>query len=238
MIAKALKNYLKRNNFDKIETKALFFDMDGVLFDSMPYHAIAWVEAMQEHGIPFTKKDAYMNEGQKGIDTITNAMKRAKNRQPTEKEQKIIYQRKGEIFSTLGEPDKIPYALNMVEMIVNTGLQLYVVTGSGHQKLLKKLLDTFPMIKPDNVISAKDVQKGKPHPDPYLKALERSGLLPSQAIVIENAPLGVQSASEAKLFTIAVNTGPLSDTVLLDYGADIVYKDMKSLYYNWNNLNV
>ena len=59
--------------------------------------------------------------------------------------------------------------------------------------------------------------------------LEKAGnLKPNQAIVLENAPLGVESAHRANIFTIAVNTGPLPDSVLMDAGADMLMDSMEA----------
>ena len=57
------------------------------------------------------------------------------------------------------------------------------------------------------MVTAFDVKHGKPHPEPYLMALEKGGFNVNEAIVIENAPLGVQAGIAAGIFTIAVNTG-------------------------------
>ena len=72
------------------------------------------------------------------------------------------------------------------------------------------------------MVTAFDVKHGKPHPEPYLMGLAKAGVSASEAVVIENAPLGVQAAHAAGIYTMAVNTGPLSPKVLLDAGADIV----------------
>ncbi|MFA5464020.1 MAG: beta-phosphoglucomutase, partial [Dysgonamonadaceae bacterium] len=59
---------------------------------------------------------------------------------------------------------------------------------------------------------------------------EKAGnLKPNQAVVIENAPLGVESAHKANIFTIAVNTGPMPDQILLDAGADLLMDSLDSL---------
>ena len=50
--------------------KCVLFDMDGVLYNSMPNHAVAWVRAMKEFGIHFTPEDSYATEGARGVDTI------------------------------------------------------------------------------------------------------------------------------------------------------------------------
>ena len=53
--------------------KAVFFDQDGVLFNSMPYHAKSWEWAMNKHGLPFTKNQTYRNEGRTGASVIQEA---------------------------------------------------------------------------------------------------------------------------------------------------------------------
>ena len=75
-----------------------------------------------------------------------------------------------------------------------------------------------------------DVKRGKPAPDPYLMGLQKAGdLQPNEAIVVENAPLGVRSGHAARIFTIAVNTGPLPNEVLLAAGANILFPTMPAL---------
>ena len=59
-----------------------------------------------------------------------------------------------------------------------------------------------------------------------------SPLLPEEAVVVENAPLGIQAGKAAGIYTIAVNTGPLADQVLTDAGADRVYPSMQALAEN------
>ena len=86
------------------------------------------------------------------------------------------------------------------------------------------------------MVTAFDVKYGKPNPEPYLMALQKGELKPNEAIVIENAPLGVQAGAAAGIFTIAVNTGPIDGKVLLDAGADILFSSMQEFCDNWENL--
>ena len=118
----------------------------------------------------------------------------------------------------------------MLKEVKNLGLTIAVVTGSGQQSLLQRLEDNYPGIfRPELIVSSKDVRHGKPNPEPYLLGLERTGLKPWEAIVVENAPLGVQAAVAAGIFTIAVNTGPLPESVLLQSGADLLFPSMTAL---------
>ena len=84
------------------------------------------------------------------------------------------------------------------------------------------------------MVTAFDVKYGKPHPEPYLMALSKGNFDPWQAIVVENAPLGVRSAIDAGIFTIAVNTGILQDEELTKEGANVVFPTMKSLIESWD----
>ena len=213
---------------------AYFFDMDGVLFDSMPNHAIAWEEVMKEHDLPFTAYDCYLNEGRTGESVIREAMWKARNRDATPDEIKQIYTEKSERFNLLAQQadgtvviDGIAEVLRYVQ---STGSQIWVVTGSGMRSLLDNLNNALPPVfQRDRMITAFDVTHGKPDPEPYLKAWERSGLPKEQCFVIENAPLGVRSGKAAGLTVYAVNTGILTREDLLQAGADQVFDSMTEL---------
>jgi beta-phosphoglucomutase-like phosphatase (HAD superfamily) len=79
------------------------------------------------------------------------------------------------------------------------------------------------------MVTGYDVQIGKPHPEPYLMGLKKANIKADEAIVIENAPLGIESATAAGIYTIAVNTGPLPDEVLWKAGANALFHSMKEL---------
>ena len=68
--------------------------------------------------------------------------------------------------------------------------------------------------------------------------MQKGGLRPDECIVVENAPLGVRAAKAAGIFTIAVNTGPLPDSALLDEGADLLYPSMLALSDAWGKLSM
>ena len=86
-------------------------------------------------------------------------------------------------------------------------------------------------------MTAYDVERGKPHPDPYLMGLRKAGgLHPWEAVVVENAPLGVRAGASAGIFTIGVNSGPLPDKVLYDAGAHVVYRRMTQLRDHFEEL--
>ncbi|WP_108822055.1 HAD family phosphatase [Dysgonomonas sp. Marseille-P4361] len=233
-----LKDYLNKHDLSHFDLKAVLFDMDGVLFDSMKWHAKSWKETMDDFNLASTTEEFYLYEGMVGRNTINHIMKRERGRDATDEEKEQMYKRKTELFVKYNDGSLIPYAYDFVKKVHNSGLKCVVVTGSGQPTLINKINDSFPeLFDPKCMVTAFDVKHGKPHPEPYLMGLEKSGnLKPNQAIVIENAPRGVESAVAAGVFTVAINTGPIDDKVLWDAGANIVLPSMESLYNEWENL--
>lgn len=220
-----------------VQLKSVLFDMDGVLFDSMPYHAEAWHKTMRAHGLDLSREEAYLHEGRTGAATINIVCRRQWGREATPEEIERIYQEKSVEFNRYPEAKPMPGAWPLLQKLAAGGLVPMVVTGSGQRSLLDRLEHHFPgMFRRELMVTAFDVKRGKPDPEPYLMALEKGNLRPGEAVVIENAPLGVEAAHRAGIFTIAVNTGPLDGQVLLDAGADMLFPSMQALCDGWEGL--
>ncbi len=223
-----------KKDFLKKPLKAVLFDMDGVLFDSMPYHANAWHEVMKMHGMHLPKEEAYMHEGRTGRETINLICKRQKGREATAVEMESIYESKCELFNANPPAPEMPGANDLLNALKQAGIEIVLVTGSGQHSLFDRLEVHYPGIfAKDKMVTAYDVVKGKPNPEPYLKGLEKAGVSADEAIVVENAPLGVEAAHAANIFTVAVNTGPLDPQVLKDSGANIVFPSVNQLVEAW-----
>ena len=232
-----IKHYLTKHGFEQFEPKAVLFDMDGVLYDSMPHHAIAWQQSMATFGIHMTEADAYATEGARGIDTIRQMVLRQKGEEITLERAQEMYDEKTRLFHLMGEARLMPGIQELMELIDRQGLRIGVVTGSGQRPLINRLLTDFgSYLDEAHIVTAYDVKRGKPNADPYLMGMEKAGTRPWQTIVVENAPLGVSAGVAAKAFTIAVNTGPLPDEVLTDRGADMLFSKMTDLRDEWPHL--
>ena len=228
---------MQLHGFETMQLHAVLFDMDGVLFDSMPYHAKAWSQVMTKAGFLFTPEDVYMNEGRTGADTINTASIQQFGVKATQEQIDALCQEKCEIFSTYPPTPRMPAALELVQKVKACGLTPMIVTGSGTPTLLDRIQSNFPgLFKEEHIVTSFNVKRGKPNPDPYLLALEKGGFKPHEAIVVENAPLGVTAGVAARLFTVAANTGPLKDDVLYEAGANIVLSSIKELCDEWEEL--
>lgn len=206
--------------------KLVMFDMDGVLFDSMPYHAMAWRKTMLHFGYDFPESTFYMHEGRTGKSTISILL----GHEAAEKEWREYYSHKSAIFDSFPEAPVMPGAEDVVDAVRFAGVPATIVTGSGQHKLLDRIGRSFPGgFRTEWMVTSADVKNGKPSPEPYLQGLSKAGVAAGESVVIENAPLGVRSGHVAGCYVVAVNTGPLPDSVLLDEGADVLYHSMTEL---------
>ncbi len=237
MIKTAIQAFVKKHGYGAFAPKAVLFDMDGVLFDSMPIHARSWADVCTNYGLEMSPEEAYIHEGRTGEATINILMQRYHGRNATAEEIQHIYDLKCRAFNACEEAPKMFGAEAVLQTVKASGMKMLVVTGSGQLSLLNRIEQNFPGIfLPENIVSSKDVKHGKPSPEPYLLGLEKAGVAPWEAVIVENAPLGVRSGVAAGIFTIAVNTGPLDDQVLLDEGANLLFPDMQKLSEAWHDI--
>ncbi len=211
------------------DLKCVIFDMDGVLYDSLKNHEITWTKCFKKEGIDIDPSEAYLNEGRPGVDTVGVVFKKYLNRDASKEDKERVYAEKVKQMSKAPTAEKLPKMKELITELRKHAYDVWVVTGSKQPTLLNRLTNDFE-IDPQHVISAKDVTKGKPHPEPYLKAVEGSGFKAEQCMVVENAPLGVCAAKAAGITTIAVNTGVLKDEDLANEGADLVLPDTLTLF--------
>jgi beta-phosphoglucomutase len=183
--------------------KAIIFDMDGVLVDSMPYHADAWKKAFAIAGISIDREDIYELEGSNHKQVIDIIYRRF-GRIPTEQDIQGLTRRKKDIYSQIERT--MPFE-GMIELLASlkSRHKLAVVSGSD-RKTVRKTIDTFFPDTFDVIVDGDDTYEGKPSPLPYLKAAEKLGIPKEHCLVIENAPLGIRAAKKAGMICIAMPT--------------------------------
>lgn len=204
-------------------------DMDGVLYDSMPYHALAWQRMMAEQGISTDRDEFFLYEGMTGKATVDLIFQRELGRHASDEEAARLYRRKADIFVEMGEKRKMPGADRMLRALMDRGVGCVLVTGSAQNSLLDRLDEDYPGAFPaEKRVTALDVSRGKPDPEPYLIGLKKAGVSKDEAFVVENAPLGVRAGKAAGLFTIAVTTGPIPREAFVREGADLIFPSMEA----------
>jgi len=204
--------------------KVFIFDMDGVITDTMGYHFLAWREVFAHHGVYVSHEDIYKREGQKGIDSVREIF--------NEKEiifspelAKMILKEKEDLFKKIFKQRFIMGSRSFIKRLYKNDYRLALVTGTSRDEACKLLpRDLWKCF--EVTVCGCDVQNGKPHPEPYLKALSKLQIQASEALVIENAPFGIASAKSAGLKCFALETS-LSRKYLNQ--ADAVFTSFKDL---------
>ena len=184
--------------------KAVLFDMDGVIVDSMPYHFISWFETLKKYNVTVSPFDIYENEGEKSEVCV----KRFFKRDNIKCNDKII----AEVLKLRDKLYKKYFKVHLfsdIEQVLNRlkkqGFLLAIVTGSNRDKV-KSMLPKKIVSKFDVIIAADMIKRGKPYPDSYLTAAKQLKVKPNECIVIENAPYGIKAAKAAKMFCVTVTT--------------------------------
>ncbi|WP_135612063.1 HAD family phosphatase [Methanococcoides sp. AM1] len=182
---------------------SLIFDADGVLMDSMTCHADAWVRTFSEVGIDIVRQDIYDIEGSNHAGVIRLIFKKAGREADPEIIEKLRV-RKRELFL---KKKKIAPFDGMYDLLKNLKehFHLAVVSGSDRPIVDSMVNEFYPEIF-EVIISGADVINGKPDPEPYLKAMKILKVEKENCLVIENAPLGVDSAKNAGIYCVAVST--------------------------------
>ena len=205
--------------------KAVLFDMDGVIADSMEHHAESWQTVFREYGVLISKEEIFKREGMSGLDSIIDVIRSKGVPVPDEKEQKKLQKRKLELFEK-NRIEIFPHVLDILQFLKSKNVGLGLVTGSLKRSvnfiLPREIFQFF-----DAVVTFDDITSGKPHPEPYLKALVMTGCGPEDALVIENAPLGIESAKSAGIDCFALETTLPSE--YLDK-ADRIFKTHEALF--------
>lgn len=214
-------------NFVCMNVQGFLFDVDGVLFDSMPQHARSWLAAFREKGVSVSAKDVYLCEGMPEVTAavyLAGAVKATLSKREFEQ----VVARKRKLFNGYPKPRLIKGAKQLFIYLKKFGFKVCLVTGSHQFKTIRLIKENFGITR-KGIVTGKDIARGKPHPEPYLAGLRKVQLSPRQVLVVENAPLGIQSAKSAAIKCVALRTGLLSTSDLKKHGADWVFRDCGEL---------
>jgi HAD superfamily hydrolase (TIGR01509 family) len=220
--------------------RAIIFDMDGVLVNAMPFHYEAMKTAVKEiTSIDLDKRTFYLLEGMpveemaleifklKGY-LVDGSKKNISKEEPIIQKSEEVAKRKKEIFI---EMNIIPKPYDGVRELISNDLTdclKAVVSGAAKQEVDTIIEQNFGKDKFDLIMNGDELEgKGKPDPAPFKVALQRLNLDNNEALVVENAPLGVKSANDAAIPSIVtLNTSPLAIDDFKDLiSEDRIFKD-------------
>ena len=204
--------------------RAVLFDMDGVITDSMGLHEYAWRNAFKEIGLILDSHDIFRREGMSGIASVRDIFLEKGIEPPDDIQLENLINRKH--FHFKGEIDLFPHVDQIISYLSKRRIKLALVTGS-HRSNVERIIPVTLLEKFSAIVTSDDVVNGKPDPESYERAMELLECTTDDCVVIENAPMGIKSAKNARLKCLAIET-----TLPQEYlsGADIIFSDHRSLF--------
>lgn len=183
---------------------AILFDHDGVLVNSMPFHVQAWQEVMARYNVEIDPLEIYMQEGATTMEVAAELCHRHRKSASPELVQRIVAEKRDRYLAinrtTINEG-----VMEFIEDMRERRYRMGIVTGSIRAQV-EPVLGEYALSLFDCMITADDVEYGKPDPEPYIRGAQKLGCTPSACLVIENAPLGITSAKAAGMHVIAITS--------------------------------
>jgi len=178
-----------------IRCQAVLFDMDGVLVDSTHAVARVWRKWALERGFD-PEKVVRAAHGRPSIDTVRDFLPNAdSNAENLEVERQEVE-----------DLDGVVAIAGAQVLVTSIPAGRWTVVTSATRPLAEVRLRAAGIPIPESLITADDIQRGKPHPEPYQKAADRLGYAASECIVVEDAPAGIRAGKAAGARVIAVPT--------------------------------
>lgn len=208
--------------------KAVIFDVDGTLIDSVDGHARAWQRIFARHGhqIPF---EQVRHQIGKGGDQLMPVFL---SEEEVARSGETIEQERSELFKREYLPDVRPFpeTRELFERIRADGRRIVLASSSKKEELetYKTLARIDDLI--DDATTSDDAEKSKPHPDIFQAALGRlDDTRPDQVIVVGDTPYDAEAAKKAGLRTIGVLCGGFPEDELRAAGCIAIYRDPAEL---------
>ncbi len=222
----SLLDLLRYIRLPAADRRAVILDMDGVVLDSMPAHLHSWQRALAPLGIRPTAADTYPLEGMPTEPTAQRLTEQFLGRACSDEEARRLAEIKRRFFVEDFEPALVPGIVPLLHDLRGRGHRLALVTGSAAIVLDQVLAPLGVLELFEVIVTGNQVSRGKPDPESYRLAAARLGLGPSECLVVENAPLGIQAAKAAGMGCVALETGLPAEQLA---GAEQVFPDVKAL---------
>jgi len=203
----------------KIRFKGILFDLDGVLVDSTPAVARVWTWWAKQHGFD-PEETVRQAHGRPSISTIRELLPDVDHaKEDREVERREIEDVEGVV--------PLPGALQLLQSLP---LDRWAIVTSCTKKLAHVRIRAAGLPEPRFIVTASDIKKGKPDPEPYAKGAKALSLAQKDCIVIEDAPAGIRSGKAAGARVIALQTTENNER-LHAAGADYIVKDCSALKF-------
>src|SRR6266849_3355361 len=198
--------------------RGVLFDMDGVLVDSTAAVARVWSVWARKHDLD-AETVVKIAHGRPSISTIRELLPRADHEAEDREVERLEIEDVEGIVA-------LPGAAELLRLLP---ANQYAIVTSATRPLAEVRLRAAGLPVPENLVTARDAKRGKPHPDPYLMGAQLLRVPPVECVVIEDAPSGIRAGKAAGARVVALRT-TASDAELQEAGADWIVDDCAELF--------
>ncbi|MFD9631815.1 HAD-IA family hydrolase [Streptomyces violascens] len=199
----------------KIHAEALLFDNDGTLVSSMASVTRCWARWAQEYGITAEDFGRVELHGRPAVEIVADLLPADVVPEALARIEQL------EVEDVAGGVVLLP---GTAALLASLPSDRWAVVTSATRRLGEARL-TEAGIRPKNLISADDITRGKPDPEPFLLAAARLGVDPARCVVFEDAPAGLAAGRAAGMTTVALTTTHPAEELV----ADVVVKDLSAV---------
>ena len=204
-----------------LRCRGVLFDMDGVLVDSTAAVARVWSVWAQKHGLD-ADTVVKIAHGRPSISTIRELLPGSDHEAEDREVERL----------EIEDVEGIAALPGAAELLRTIPPNKYAIVTSATRALAEVRLRAAGLPVPANLVTARDVQRGKPSPDPYLMGARILGVPPVECVVIEDSPSGVRAGKAAGVRVVALRT-TATDEELQEAGADWIVDDCAELSINF-----
>ncbi|BAJ64591.1 HAD family hydrolase [Anaerolinea thermophila] len=209
--------------------KAFIFDMDGTLLDNMAFHIEIWREFLHSLGVKLDEKEFLQRAvGRTNADILRDFV----NPDLSDEEIRALGKQKEALYRSRFRPlmREVPGLTRLLARAKQKGIRIALATSAGveNARFVLEGLDIESYF--DVLVTGDQVTQGKPHPEIFLKAAERLSIHPSEGLVFEDSPLGLEAAHRAGMASIALSTTYPPEHLMTLPGVLAVVPDYDTLF--------
>ena len=211
-----------------MSTRAIIFDLDGTLVDTVYAHVFAWQQALAEAGLPIDGWRVHRRIGMSG-GLFTRAIAREIGRPLDAGQARALQERHSALYrSLLPTPRPLPGAVALLKRLRELEVPFGIAT-SGRRPEINRSLEALEVTSDTVVIERGDVARAKPEPDLFLACQERMGVAVSDCFVVGDAVWDLLAARRAGMLSVGLLSGGYGEEELIRAGAYRVYRDPEEL---------
>ncbi len=217
--------------------RALIFDLDGTLVDTVYAHVFAWQRAFAESGLAIDGWRIHRRIGMSG-GLFARAAARELGREITASQAEALQARHGELFREfLPERRPLPGAVELLRELRRVGV-LFGIATSGRRPEIDLSLAALKVGADTVVIERRDVARAKPEPDLFLACQQQLRVAAADCYVIGDAVWDLLAARRAGMLSVGLLSGGYGEDELTSAGAFRVYRDAAELHRSLDELGI